>query len=346
MRVPARAARTHLSRLLSFAALLGMAMLGAPGARAEVSEVRFARQLGLGYLQFYVMQDQKLVEKHGKAQGLDNLTASYRPLGSPTALTDALLSSSVDIVGIGLPAFLTMWDRTSGAQKVMGVVALNRQPAYLLTHKAGINSIKDYTAADRIALPAPKVSVQAIMLQMIAEKQLGPGRHDSLDHLTVAMNHPDGTTAMLGGRSEVTSHFTSAPFQYQQLDAGKGIRKLLSSYDATDGPNTFSVAASTKRWHDDNPKAYRAVFAAINEANAFIAANPRKAAELFKAIENVKMPVELIERMIRDPEFSFEPAPMNVLKIQHFMQRVGTLKNKPAQWTELFFAEAHALKGN
>ena len=94
--------------------MLVAAGLAAPVARAEVKEVRFARQLGLGYLQLYVMQAEKLVEKHGKALGLDNLSSSYRPLGSPTALTDALLSDNADIVGIGLPSFLTMWDRNPG----------------------------------------------------------------------------------------------------------------------------------------------------------------------------------------------------------------------------------------
>lgn len=196
-----------LYRLGLLAALMAIGTLMAP-AQAEVKEVRFARQLGLGYLQFYVMQDQKLVEKHAAASGLGPLTVTYLPLGTPTALTDALLSSNVDIVGIGLPAFLTMWDRTQRNVKVRGIVALNRQPAYLLTRKANIKSLKDFTAEDRIALPAPKVSVQAIMLHMVADKQLG--KFDALDHLTVAMSHPDGTAAMLGGRSEITSHFTSA----------------------------------------------------------------------------------------------------------------------------------------
>src|SRR5438270_501816 len=39
-------------------------------AGAEVGQVRLARQLGLGYLQFYIMQDQKLVEKHARGAGL------------------------------------------------------------------------------------------------------------------------------------------------------------------------------------------------------------------------------------------------------------------------------------
>jgi len=327
--------------VLAAAVILVIDGLAGSPARAEVKEVRLARQLGLGYLQFYVAQDQKLVEKHGAALGL---TASYRPLATPTALTDALLSGSVDIVGIGLTAFLTMWDRTQGNLKVRAIVALNRQPAYLLTRKPDLSSLKEYTASDRIALPAPKVSVQAIMLQMLAEMQLG--RHDALDHLTVSMSHPDGTTAMLGGRSEITSHFTSAPFQYQQLESSKDIRKVLSSYDATEGPNTFTVAATTSKWREANPKVYAAVLAAMEEANQFIASNPGRTAEIFQAIENVKMSVEFIERMIKDPEFSFEPAPMNVLKISHFMQRTGMLKTRLEKWTDLFFPEAHGLQGS
>src|SRR5919206_4541086 len=139
---------------------------------------------------------------------------------------------------------------------VRGIGAMNRQPAYLNTRNPNIKSLRDFTDSDRIALPAPKVSVQAIMLQMAAEKTFGPGRHDALDHLTVGMSHPDGTAALLSGKLEITAHFTSAPFQYQQLEQ-PGIRKVLSSYDATDGPNTFSVIASTAAWRDANPRTFR-----------------------------------------------------------------------------------------
>src|SRR2546430_10479776 len=126
---------------------------------------------------------------------------------------------------------------------------MNRQPAYLLTRKPDIRSIRDFTDKDRIALPAPKVSVQAIMLQMIAEKTFGPGKYDVLDRLTVGMSHPDGLAALLSGKLEITAHFTSAPFQYQELE-NPAIRKMATSYDATDGPNTFSVAATTGRFRD------------------------------------------------------------------------------------------------
>lgn len=329
----------RLRILTGFAALL--ALCGA--AHAEANQVRFARQLGLGYLQFYVMQDKQMLEAQAGKLGLGKVTATYAGMGTPTAITDALLSGNVDIVGIGLPAFLTMWDKTRGSMDVRAIVAMNRQPAYLNTRNPNIKSIRDFTDNDRIALPAPKVSVQAIMLEMIAEKTFG--KFDTLDNLTVGMSHPDGTAAMLSGKLEVTSHFTSAPFQYQQLE-NPAIRKIASSYDATDGPNTFSAVATIGKWREANPKLYQAVMAAILEANDFIAKNPRESAEIFVRIENTKLPVPFIAKMISDPEFSYAPEPENVMKIYAFMNKVGALKNMPATWQDLFFPEAHALKGN
>src|SRR4051795_9461023 len=256
----------------------GMAVLAfCGGVQAEANQVRFARQLGLGYLQFYVMQDRQMVERQAERAGL-KVTAVYSGMGTPTAIADALLSGNVDVIGIGLPVFLTLWDKTRGNMDVRGIVAMNRQPAYLTTRNPNIKSVRDFTDKDRIALPAPKVSVQAIMLEMIAEKTFG--RFDALDKLTVGMSHPDGTAAMLSGGLEFSSHFPSAPFQYQQLET-PAVRKLLSSYDATDGPNTFSAVATLAKWRTDNPRLYQIVYEAILQANEFIARNPREAAQIF-----------------------------------------------------------------
>jgi NitT/TauT family transport system substrate-binding protein len=322
--------------------LVALALCSA--AAAEVTSVRFARQLGLGYLQFYVMQDRALVEKHARQAGLGEITTQWSSLGTPTALVDVLLTGSVDVVGIGLPAFLTMWDKTRGTLDVKAAVALNCQPAYLNTRNPKVASIRDFTDADRIALPAPKVSVQAIMLQMMAERTFGRDKYDVLDRLTVGMSHPDGAVALRHGKSEITAHFTSPPFQYQELEDA-GIRKIATSYDATDGPNTFSVAAATSRWREANPRTYKAVLAAFAEANEFIAKNPRETADIFLKLERVKLPVDFIEKLITDPEFSYAPAPQNVMKIHGFMHRVGALKKMPAAWQELFFPELHGLDG-
>src|SRR4051812_10452083 len=79
--------------LLSVALLAG-ALLGP--ARAEIEELRIGRQLGLGYLQLYVMQDQQLVEKHTRAAGL-TVRTRYLPLGSPAVLNEQLLSGNIEL---------------------------------------------------------------------------------------------------------------------------------------------------------------------------------------------------------------------------------------------------------
>src|SRR5436190_11675685 len=135
-KMPSRVAagRHAMITHLRLSVLLRCALVGVLGAvatvlpdmrpaRAEVKEVRFVRQLGLGYLQFYVLEDQKLVEKHAKAMGLGEVTTTYRPLGNPTAMVDAILSGTADVAGIGLPPFLTMWDKTFNAARVKAVVA-------------------------------------------------------------------------------------------------------------------------------------------------------------------------------------------------------------------------------
>ncbi len=124
------------------------------------------------------------------------------------------------------------------------------------------------------------------------------------------------------------------------------IRKVLSSYDATDGPNTFSIIGATSRWREQNPQLYKVVLAAILEANEFIAKNPREAAEIFIRLDNSKLPATFVEKLITDPEFSYAPEPENVMKIYTFMRKVGALKNAPEGWQDLFFPEAHGLKGN
>lgn len=333
-----------MNRTIAFLLAAGFAVLApdAP-ARAETTHVRFVRQLGLGYLQFHVMQEQRLVEKHAERAGLGKVTTEWLPLGSPTAITDTILTGNANVVGIGLPSFLMLWDKTRAHMVVKGIVAMNRQPAFLNTRNPAIKSLKDFTEQDRIALPAPKISVQAIMLQMLAEKTFG--KYDALDRLTVPLSHPDGTTALLTGKLEVTAHFTSSPFQEQQL-AAPGIHKIASSYEATGGPATFTVIAATERWRTQNPRTYKVVMDAIAEATQFIEANPREAADIFLKVEGSKLNRDFVEGLLRDPAFSFDPAPQNVMQISAFMKRVGTLKTVPASWQDLFFPEAHALPGS
>ena len=138
-------------------------------------------------------------------------------------------------------------------------------PLWLNTINPDVKTIKDFTEKDRIALPAVKVSIQAVTLQMAAEKAFGPGQHGSSTRSPSRSSHPDGMAAMMSGRSEITAHFTSAPFQYQELDDQR-VRKVLDSYDVLGGPHTFNVVWASPSFHDENPKMVKAFVAALDEA--------------------------------------------------------------------------------
>src|SRR4051812_48423841 len=102
------ASKTLLRRLA-----LAAAWLAASAAAQAEGRISIAQQFGIGYLILDVVQDQKLVEKHGKAQGLD-IQVDWNQLSGATVMNEALLAGSIDVVSAGVPPMLTLWDRTRG----------------------------------------------------------------------------------------------------------------------------------------------------------------------------------------------------------------------------------------
>ncbi|MGE0749669.1 MAG: hypothetical protein AB7K64_03690 [Variibacter sp.] len=64
-------------------------------------------------------------------------------------------------------------------------------------------------------------------------------------------------------------------------------------------PATFLVLAATEKLTQENPKITRAVLAAMEDANAFIKANPKEAAEIYIKSENSKMQVDFVTKVIK-----------------------------------------------
>lgn len=333
-----------MTKVLMIAALTLFGISTISPASAEVGEVRFARQLGLGYLQLYVMEELRLVEKQAEKRGLHGLKASYKPLGSPAAINDALLSDSADYGAAGVTPFIILWDKTRGNADIKAVAALNAQPAFLNAVDPRLKSLRDFTDADRIALPSVKVSLQAILLQMAAEQVFGPGQHAKLDRLTVSLAHPDGVAALTSGRTEITAHFTSPPFQYQELQNEK-VHRVLSSYEITGGPASFSAIWTTAKFRKENPSAYGAVLAALEEATEFIKANRAGAARIFLKLDQSKLPQDFVEQMLADPDILYSTVPQNLEKYSDFLFRTGSIKAQP-KWRDLFFPELHDRPGS
>src|SRR6202008_2757541 len=119
--------------------------------------------------------------------------------------------------------------------------------------------------------------------QLAAEQAFGEGQHAKLDSLTVSMSHPDAQTALLSGQSEITAHFGSPPFQYQQLKR-PGIHTVLNSDDVLGGSTTFNLVWTTAKFRNDNPKLYDAFVRALEEAIASINKDRKGAAEAYLRI--------------------------------------------------------------
>jgi len=339
-----------MNRMLVSIAATAMTVIGCflvlQSAQAQSTEIRLARQFSMGYLQFNVMEHARLIEKHAAALGLADVKVSWATFNGPNAMNDALIAGRIDVVSGGAPGLLTLWGKTKGtAQEVRGVAALSSQPALLNTRDTNANSIADLTDTDRIALPAVKVSIQAVILQMAAAKLFGQDHFAKLDPLTVSMAPPDATIALMSGAAGITCAFSVPPYQQQQLEQ-PGIKTLLNSFDVLQGPHTFTLAWTSKAFHDHNPVLYKALIAALQEATDIINKDRRAAAALWIEDVNSKLSLDTVEKVVSGPQVKWTMVPENTMKFASFMHSVGSLREAPTSWRDLFFSEIHELDGS
>lgn len=322
------------------------ALLPAP-ASADQNELRIGRGKPIGYLPLMVAEHNKLFEKHAAAAGIPDLKVSWQAFSGSNVAIDALLSGSTDIVASGATSLITLWSRTAKTNNpVRGVVALSALPVYLSTTNPNVKSIKDFTDKDRITMPAPKVSFQAMILQMAAAKEWGIKNYTRLDHLTIGRAAPDAMIALLSPMSETTADFNAPPYQNMELEKS-GVHRVLSSYDVLEAPGTFALAYSSTKFHDANPKLYAAVIAALKEGAAIVAKDKGAAADAYIAISQDKnISRDLLMKILNDPDSQFDLTPKNMMKYAEFMKTTGTIPLMPSSWKDLFFPAIHDLSGS
>jgi NitT/TauT family transport system substrate-binding protein len=332
-----------LGRLATALGLLG-ALANPLAAHAE-GKISIAQQFGIGYLVLHVVKDQQLIEKHAKAQGLDDIEVEWRTISGATAMNEALLAGAIDVVSAGVPPMLTVWDRTHGRQNVKAVAALGSMPNYLLSNRAEVKTLDDLGEKDRIAVPAAGVGFQSRTLQIETAKLYGNADFQRFDKISVSLPHPDATVALTKGGSEITAHFSSPPFQYQALES-PNVHKLISSYDILGGQATFNVLYATEKFHDANPKTYKAFYDALVEASQIIKADKAAAAETYIKVENSKLPLAFVKKIIEDPENDFTVSPQRTFIYAEKLHELGVLKNKAVSWKDYFFEDAYANPGS
>jgi NitT/TauT family transport system substrate-binding protein len=183
-------------------------------------------------------------------------------------------------------------------------------------------------------------------MQMYARRKYGPAETFRFDPLTVSMAHPDATVVLLTGRTEVRGHWASQPFHERERKDPK-VRTIMNSNEIMGGDTTFTMISTTQKFHDENPKAYAAFVGALREAVDMIRADKRAAAEvLLESMGGRGWSVDELVGMLDDPDIKYTATPENVTKYAAFMHAIGTLKNRPASISELFFPEADVAAGN
>jgi NitT/TauT family transport system substrate-binding protein len=325
-----------------------IAFLLSAAVQAEVSEVRFPIGAGgVGFLPLLVMQKYGLIEQYARVAGIGNLHVRWINIGGPAVMNDALLSGSADFIAAGPPAFITLWDRTVTSAKVKGVAAMTSLPMYLNTRSQAMKRLDDVTDRDRIAVTAIKVSIPSLVMQMYARHKYGTSQVYRFDKDTVTMTHPDGVIALLSGSGAIDAHFTSPPFAQRELKDPR-IHMVLTTDDVMGGSTTFTMVSTTARFREQNPKVFGAVLKALEEANRRIVADKKTAAEILLASTGGEkgFSVGEIVEVLNNPHVKFTTTPENVMKYATFMHDVGSIKNRPSSWKDLFFPEIQAAPGS
>lgn len=320
-----------------------LAAIAAPAVvRAQAPlKVAFAQQRGLLYLPVDMMVSGGVLQKEAEKAGLGKIEASVTTLNGPGPVIDALLSGAVEYGTTALPALLTLWGKTKGTPNEMRAVGtISNGAITLYSINPAVKTIADFTDRDKIAVPTAKLSFNAQMLQMAAEKLWGdPFR---LDRFTVSLGHPDAVAAMAAGfdKATITAHAAVQPF----TDAGlrlPGAHRITDSREVFGGAITQITMPASRRTKERNPALFKVVGAALQEAIRVCNADKVASATLWKTAQKAPESVDDLVHLLSDPGFEFTAQPKRIIFYSNFLERVGQLRTKPADWKDVFWETSY-----
>jgi NitT/TauT family transport system substrate-binding protein len=330
---------------LAFAAA---GLLAGGQAFAETNQVRIASTFGLAQLPARLAVEKQFIEKRAKEMGIPDLKVTFQNVSSGTVVSDLILSRNADVgVGGNVPLF-TLWDKTSGSQKVRGIMSFSRANMFLLTVDPRIKSMRDFTDKDRIAMTDVRATTYSMVIQMLAAKEYGWEQRKKYDQISVAMGNNEALASMLSGNMEVKSHMTILPHSTMELASGKA-RILMNSKELFGEPYTTVVSFATERFKQENPKVYAAVVAGFQDAIDFINTNTREAADIFLKNEKFTGTKDELVTMMQGKtpdELTYTSTPNTTKLFTDFMVKSGTLKNQPASWKDIWFENNWDKKGS
>lgn len=163
----------------------------------------------------------------------------------------------------------------------------------------------------------------------------------------ISLPHPEAVAALLAGKVGVTGYVATPPY-IATLSRSDKVHAVITSRDIL-GPEDATGAVLTvgRAFVENNPGVCKAVLAALEEAIAFIAREPDKAADIYLKFEpSAKIAKQDVLEMLTDGSMSYSVAPSGVERYARFMARTGQLKNEPKSWQDVFFPFIHDRNGS
>ena len=225
----------------------------------------------------------------------------------------------------------------------MGTVSNGAMTLY--TVNPNVKTIADFTEKDRIAVPTVRISFNAMMLQMAAEKLWNDPHR--LDNLTVGLGHPDAVTALSAGydKAIITAHIAVQPYTDRGLKL-PGAHVVADSRQVFGGPLTQITLIASKQTKEKNPALFKAVANALEQSIKVAGADKQAAAVLWKNVQKASESVDELVAQLNDPGFEFTAQPHRIAFFAAFLNRIGSMKAKLGDWKELFWETAHNQPGD
>lgn len=296
------------------ACILALAILplitGCTGGE-DTNELNIAEQFGIAYAPLQIMREQLLLEK-----ALPGVKINWKRYGGPVPIREAMLAGEVDFGFMGSAPVLIGIDNGMDWKYAAGI-SFNQ--VALVTDRPGVDSIRDLSDTDRIAVPSPG-STQHILLCIAADRAFGDP--DKFDNQIVSLSHPDAMDALIAD-TEITAHFSTPPYLDKELE--QGMKIITTGEEILGGPFTFITGVATERFYEENPEEYAAVIEALNAAIDYINNNMDEAVAMLAPVYDVDEAV-LRAQMTRYGTI-YSDQLIGIDKLAEEMYRIGVLKN-------------------
>jgi NitT/TauT family transport system substrate-binding protein len=285
------------------------------------------QQFGIAYAPLQIMREQKLLEK-----ALPDVKINWKQYGGPTPIREAMLTKEVDFGFMGPAPALIGIDNGMEWKFATGI-SFNQ--VALVTDQSDINTIRDFSDTDRIAILSPG-STQHILL-CIASNQVF-GDPNKFDNQIVSLSHPDAMDALIAN-TEITAHFATPPYLDKELE--QGMKIITTGEEIMGQPFTFITGVALESFYDGNPEEYDAIISSLNTAIEYINNNMDEAVTILAPVYDVDKATLKKQMTYNGTIYSNRLAGID--KLAEEMYDIGLLKNR-ISYQDAVFPESRGSK--